>query len=169
MFRSRLFVVLLALSAFMFSCSGKDGATGPAGPAGKDGNANVIVFDFPSQTTATGTVYYDFPATEALVDSSVVLAYFQSPLVSNSWYPVPGVGPNASFQTRSYWYPLNAATQRYYLKLVTMAGDAYTTSTTISRMRIYLVPASTLVTITSRGLLDVSDFNAVREYFNLPE
>jgi hypothetical protein len=169
MFRSRLLVAILLLSAFLFSCSGEDGATGPAGKNGADGNANVLSYTYGSRTTTSGTITYAFPASQGLVDSCLVLAYFQMTGYSNLWYPIPGVGPDALFQTRSYCQPANATTQNLYVKLVTMAGATYTTSTTFSAMKIFLVPPSLIVPATSRGQLNLSDYNAVREYLNLSE
>jgi len=169
MFRTRLLAVILMLSALMFSCAGEDGATGPAGTAGTDGNANVIALEFGTQTTTSGTIIYEFTASQGFVDSCLVLGYFKSSAVLTTWYPIPGVGPDANFQTRSYCQRYDATTQRYYVKLVTMAGDPYTTSTTFAVLKLYLVPASVIIPETSRGLLNLSDYNAVREYLNLPE
>lgn len=173
MLRSRLLVAILLLSAFLFSCSGEDGATGPAGPKGADGadgNANVTAYEFGTRTTTTGTINYQFTATQAHIDSCLVLGYFQSPAAAGNWYPIPGVGPNTLYQTRSYWQATNATTQQYVVKLVTMDGTtAYLTSTTFSKMKLYLVPASVIIPLTSRGLLNVSDYNAVRDYLKLSD
>ena len=91
MFRTRLLAVILLLSAFLFSCSGEDGATGPAGAAdGTDGNANVIIFEYGTRTTTTGSFSYTFNASSRFVDSCLVLGYYfpshGSELVSHSGY-----------------------------------------------------------------------------------
>ncbi len=168
MFRTRLLAVILVLAAFMFSCSGEDGAIGPAGPAGADGNANVVSYQFASQTTTTGTIIYEFAATQGFVDSCLILGYFKTTAGSVTWYPIPGVGPNALYETRSYCQQANATTQRYYVKLVDMSGAAYMASTTFAVMKLFLVPPSSITIMTSRGV-NLFDYNAVKNYLNLPE
>lgn len=168
MLRSRLLVAILLLSAFLFSCSGEDGATGPAGKNGADGNANVVSYQFASQTTTSGTIVYEFAATQGFVDSCMVLGYFKTTGGSTTWYPIPGVGPDALYETRSYCQQANATTQRYYVKLVNMAGAVYTTSTTFAVMKLFLVPPSSIMIMTSRGV-NLLDCNAVAKYLNRPE
>jgi hypothetical protein len=174
MYRSRLLAVLLVLSALMFSCSGEDGATGPAGPPGADGtdgtdgNANVIVFHFGSRTS-TGTIYYPFDITQAVMEQSLVLGYYNPEAIGDTttYYPVPGLGPWANYMTRCYTYRSSDTQYTYQLSLMTPNGGSnYTTSTVISRFKLIVCPASV---INSRGLLDLSDYNAVREYLKLPE
>ncbi|MCX5754297.1 MAG: hypothetical protein NTW97_11785 [Candidatus Krumholzibacteria bacterium] len=170
MFRAKLFAVILVLSALLFSCSGKDGATGPAGPAGTagtDGNANVILFQFGSQTSTTGLFSYPFAATASLVDTSIILGYYMESGWPN-WYIVPGLGPGADYATRSYWR-YNSNNCLYYVQLSTANGTSdYTTSTTFTEFKILIVPASTITALTSRGL-NLSDYNAVADYLNLSE
>jgi hypothetical protein len=172
MFRTRLLAVILVLSALLFSCSGKDGATGPAGPTGTNGtngNANVTVFQFGSRaSSASGSFNYSFAATASLIDTSIILAYYMESGWPN-WYIVPGLGPGAEYATRSFWrYGSN--TCLYYVQLSTANGTSdYTTATTFTAFKIFIVPASVITPLTSRGLLDLSDYNAVTKYLNLPE
>lgn len=169
MFRTRLLAVILVLSALLFSCSGEDGATGPAGPAGTDGNANVTVFQFGSRaSSASGSFNYSFAATASLIDTSIILGYYMESGWPN-WYIVPGLGPGAEYATRSYWrYSTN--TCQYYVQLSTAAGTSdYTTATTFTAFKIFVVPASVITPLTSRGLLDLSDYNAVRDYLKLSD
>jgi hypothetical protein len=171
MFRTRLLAVLLLLSAFLFSCSGKDGATGPAGAKGTDGtdgNANVLVFHFGSRTS-TGTLYYSFNVTQEIMEQSLVLGYYNPAAIGDTttYYPVPGLGPWATYMTRCYTYRSSATQYTYQLSFMTPNGASdYTTSTVISRFRLLVVPASV---INSRGSLDLSDYSAVRDYLKLPE
>jgi len=173
MLRSRLLVAILLLSAFIFSCSGEDGATGPAGKNGADGNANVVVFQYDTRTTTTGNINYTFLASQGLVDSSLVLAYYNpSTEALTAWYPVPGLGSGANYMTRSMWYQTIAdpSTYTYRVFLLTPSGSAtYTTSTTFTKFKIILVPASAITPLTSRGLLNLSDYDAVKDYLNLSE
>ena len=175
MLRSRLLVAILLLSAFLYSCAGEDGATGPAGPAGAngtDGNANVIIYTYGLKTTTTAEFAYTFNASQGLVDSSLVLGYFRPPGATTHWYPVPGLGFGGSYMTRCYWSrtTTSPSVYTYYVNLLTPSGSAgYTTSTTFSVFRIILAPASIITPLTSRGLLDLSDYGAVAKYLNLSE
>jgi hypothetical protein len=177
MFRTRLLAAILVLSAVLFSCSGKDGAAGPAGPAGvtgADGNAKVLMFQYGTRTTTTGVFGYAFNASRGLVDSSLVLGYYQEDgtYYDTVWYAVPGLGPGAAFLTR-FWIlqtVTSPSTYSYMVQLRTQNGSAtYLTSTTFAKFKIILVPASVITPLTSRGLLDLSDYNAVAEYLNLSE
>lgn len=175
MFRVKIFAVILVLSALLFSCSGKDGATGPAGKNGtngQDGNANVIVFEYGTRTTTSGMLSYSFTATQGLVDSSLVLGYYVNATFPDWWYPVPGLGTSGLFTTRSYWLADTGTPGqfKYWLNLLTPNGSSdYTTSTTFTKFKIILVPASLVIPVTSRGMLNLSDYNAVSEYLNLSE
>ena len=74
--------------------------------------------------------------------------------------------------TRSYWYQTTASPSQYsyIVRLLTPSGAAtYTTSTTFTKFKIILVPASVITPLTSRGLLNLSDYDAVAEYLNLSE
>jgi hypothetical protein len=174
MLRSRLLVAILLLSALFFSCSGKDGATGPAGKNGTngtdgtDGNANVIVYHFGSRTS-TGTIYYPFDITQEIMEQSLVLGYYNPEAIGDTttYYPIPGLGPWANYMTRCYTYRTSTTQYTYQLSLMTPNGaGSYTTSTVLSRFKLLIVPASL---VTSRGSLDLSDYNAVRNYLNLSE
>ena len=173
MFRTRLLAVILVLSALLFSCSGEDGATGPAGKNGANGNANVIVFQYDTRTTTTGNINYTFLASQGLVDSSIVLGYYNpSTEAPTAWYPVPGLGSSGAYMTRCLWYQSTAdpSTYTYRVFLLTPSGAAtYTTSTTFTKFKIILVPASVITPETSRGLLDLSDYNAVMDYLKLSD
>lgn len=170
MTRLRLLGLILVLAAVVYSCSGKDG---PAGPAGRNGNANVIVYQYGTQTTTTGTINYVFDASQGLVDSSLVLAYYNpSTEAATAWYAVPGLGSTGAYMTRSLWYQTTAVPSQYTYRvlLLTPSGSAtYTTSTTFTKFKIILVPASEINSVTSRGMLNLSDYNAVADYLRLSE
>ncbi|MGD1047120.1 MAG: hypothetical protein ABR899_00030 [Candidatus Krumholzibacteriaceae bacterium] len=170
MTRVRLLGLLLVMAAFVYSCSGD---TGPAGPAGRKGNANVIVYQYGTQTTTTGNINYTFLASQGLVDSSMVLAYYNpSTEAATAWYPVPGLGSSGMYMTRSLWYQTIASPSTYSFRvfLLTPSGSAtYLTSTTFTKFKIILVPASEINSVTSRGILNLSDYNAVADYLGLSE
>lgn len=176
MFRTKLLGVILVLPALLASCTGKDGPTGPAGTNGTDGtngNANVITFQYGTRTTTTGNIDYPFSASQQLVDSSMVLAYYNpSTEAPTAWYPVPGLGSVGAYMTRGMWFQSAASpsTYTYRLFLMTPSGSgSYTTSTTFTKFKIVLVPASIITPLASMGRLNLSDYNAVAHYLNLPE
>ena len=172
MFRRMLLAAVLVLSAFLFSCAGEDGATGPAGKAGEDGNANVVIYEYGTQTTTTGTLIYDFAATQGFVDSCLALGYYQEAGQGTNWYPIPGLGPVNSYMTRSYLTLTDPdpGAYTYYVRLVVPNGSAYyLASTTFTRLKLILVPASVIIPVTSRGLLNLSDYDSVADYLELSE
>lgn len=170
MSRTKLLAWILVLAASLYSCSGKDGATGPRG---NDGNANVVIFEYPTRTTTTGTFNYLFNASQGLVDSSLVLGYYNpSSEASTAWYPVPGLGSGGAYMTRSFWWRTTADPSQYTytVRLLTPSGSTtYTNSTTFTKFKIILVPASEIIPLTARGILDLSDYDAVREHLGLSE
>ena len=167
MSRRIVLALVLMLSAFLFACSGEDGAVGPKG------NANVIMYNYGSQTTTSGYLYYNFEAEQEFVESCIVLGYY-NPLDQDTtcYYAIPGLGSNGNYMTRSWWYRTVAvpSTYTYHVRLLTPSGSGtYTTSTTFRKFKLILVPASSITTITSRGLLNLSDYNAVMDYLELSE
>ncbi len=173
MSRTRLLGAVLALPALLASCSGKDGPTGPAGANGTNGNANVITFQYGTRTTTTGNIDYAFSASQQLVDSSLVLAYYNPSIEApTAWYPVPGLGSTGAYMTRGMWYQssLSPSTYSYRLFLLTPSGSgAYTTSTTFTKFKIVLVPASMITPLPSLVRPNLSDYHAVAQFLNLPE
>ncbi len=173
MYRTRLLGAILVLPALLASCAGKDGPTGPAGTNGTDGNANVITFQFGTRTTTTGNIDYTFSASQQLVDSSMVLAYYNPSVEApTAWYPVPGLGSTGAYMTRGMWYQSNPSPSTYSYRLFLMmpsGSGAYTTSVTLTKFKIVIVPASIITPLPSIGRLNLSDYHAVARYFNLPE
>ncbi len=169
MLRSRLLVAILLLSAFLFSCAGEDGATGPAGAKGADGNANVIVFTYGTRT-GTGMIQYSVSAAPELVDTSIVIGFYAPSNYPTFWYPVPGLGPINAYSTRNLIAPAGTTAFTYEVQIRTPDGTAsYPTAVTFTKFKIFIVPASVVIPVTSRGLLDLSDYNAVRDFLKLPE
>lgn len=177
--RPKLLGVALVLSVLLVSCTGKEGPTGPAGADGTNGtngtngNANVITFQFGTRTTTTGNIDYPFSASQQLVDSSLILAYYNPSVEApTAWYPIPGLGSTGAYMTRGMWYQsaLSPSTYTYRAFLLTASGSgAYTSSTTFTKFKIIIAPASVITVLTSMGSLDLSDYRAVAHHLNLPE
>ena len=173
----KLVVLCLLLSFSLFSCSGEDGATGPVGPAGLDGedgengNAEVIMYEFGTQTTTSGMFTYNMAVSQELVDSSLILVYTKPSSAGDSaWYPSPGIGDSGYYNTRWYIFQTNPNPSTYLLNiklLVTGESTVYTASTTFDEVRIFIVPASEIIVAAESGELDLNDHDAVVRYLKL--
>lgn len=162
---------LLLPVAFLFllaSCSKKEG------PAGPPGNANVRVYNFPSMTF-TGSINIPIPnLSRGLVDSSVILVYFNPQAeVESAWYPIPGLGSSASYETRFLVYQ-NAATPTDYIFAIramqTGSSSFYTAPLTFRKTRLFLIPANEFNTVgRNANGIDYSDYHAVCRYYNIQE
>ena len=177
-------VAVLAAAVSLGACSGSDGAEGPMGPAGQDGatgpagptgpmgpagpagpagNANVTQYAFGSRTFTTSTNYFVPDLTRAVMDSSMVLVYYNpSNEVETAWYPVPGLGSTAAYETRYLTYQMGSG-YTFNIRLhVPGSTTAYTTAVTWRRLRIFVIPASSIVTLsTAHPDLDMLDYDAV--------
>jgi hypothetical protein len=181
---SLVFLLILCMAAIV-GCEGEVGPEGPIGPQGEtgedgqdgqdgqDGNANVIMFEFGSRTSSDGAINYLFEATQAQVDVSLVLGYYNvSSFKETVWYPVPGLGEAGDYITRSYWFQseVSPGDYVYWVEFENPDGSGqYTLNVTLDKFRIILVPASTFMKVTASGSLDLNDYHSVKEYFGLPE
>lgn len=136
-----LFVAALLFTAIAVSTScSKKGDTGPAG------NANVTVYNFGSKTFSS-TTDYKLSISQGKIDSSLVLAYYNPSSESESaWYNIPGNGSSNLYVTRSLLYQETPTTYNYRVFLHNPAGATYTNSVTFRKFRIFVIPASTLIT-----------------------
>ena len=134
-----LLLLLVAASVLATSCS-KKGDTGPAG------NANVTLYNFGSKTF-TATTEYPLSISQGKIDSSVVLAYYNpSGEVESAWYNVPGNGPVNLYVTRGLFYQANPTTYSYKVFLHNPSGSSYAGSVTFRKFRLFVIPATTLIT-----------------------
>ncbi len=164
MSRITVLALLLVLAAALCSCSGSDGATGPAG------NANVMMFNFPAQTSSGARLTYDFAASQAFVESSIILAYYNpSDQDTTCYYAVPGLGSNGAYMTRSWWYRTNPdpSTYTYFVNVKNPNGTGdYPTPVTFQKFKLIIVPASKITEMTTT-VMDLSDYKAVTGYLGL--
>lgn len=171
--------LLFAVCAVLLTAGCKKGDVGPAGPAGKDGadgNANVRLFTYQN---ITFTSSYNFTLTgvsQGLADSSMVVAYYNpSTEASTSWYPIPGLGSSSLYEMRYFFYQTSASPSVYTFAVRAMQPNgtgSYNTQLTFNKVRIFLVPASS-ITVGGRGVadnnaaLDIDDYYSVCRYFNV--
>lgn len=167
MFRLLPFIFVLILSA-----CGKDGDAGPQGNAGKDGNADVTVFNFGAMTINGGAVNLTLNITQGRMDSSFLLMYFNPEAeVASAWYPIPGLGSGAMYETRYLTYQSSPAGQpsqyTVAIRLMTPAGAVYPTAVKLRKLRIFVVPAGKLVNGRQASPVDYKDYQAVLKYYGI--
>lgn len=158
---------------------GPQGPRGAQGPQGVSGNANVILYEYGSQTFS-GSVYYLITDIEqSTVDSSMVLAYYNPEgEPTTAWYVVPGFGPfNCTYMTRNALYKTDTVQSAYTMavKLVKTNATPYLTTETFTKFRIFVTKASSVVqggrvkkiNLADAGV-DLNDYNAVCDYLGIP-
>lgn len=151
--------------------TGSTGATGPQGPAGVAGNANVTQYSYESVTFTNAKDYVIPNITQGRIDSSLILAYYM-PGSMALWYPVGGPGPDLLYSTRYFIQKYSANSYYFAVKTLTPSNTAfYGKAVTFAKFRIIIATASSIIPIARQGQppLDVTDYESVRQYYNLPE
>lgn len=153
---------------------GDKGDPGAAGPKGAPGNANVLLYEF-GEHTFTGTLDLEFNISKGRIDSSLVLVYYNpQPEVLSAWYPIPGLGSSADYQTRYILYQINAAPSTYRLRIRLMDPDnasaTYTTAVTFRKVKLIIAPASTIISARFKEQeVDLADYRETSRFFNIQE
>jgi hypothetical protein len=156
---TKILVFLLCI-ILIFSCK-----KGDTGPQGLPGNANVTQYSFGEQNFPL-TFYVTLMITNS-ADSSENSAWFTWLYYNPNarWYAVPGLGSGGATQYRSSIAYLNGKTNIYIDKVG--PGEVFTKAKVV---RVYTgapVPggrqARTLPDI------DFNDYNAVKQYYKLPD
>ncbi len=169
-----LWVALFAAGTMFYSC--KEGAVGPAGPAGEAGpagpagpagatgpqgpvgNANVIQISYASRVHSGSELSYTL--TGITIDQVASSAFFCYVRVAGFWYALPG-NATSSFSYRTFTRA--TGTSQFFINRLTGSGNQ-----TFESTRIVIIPANDLRNgrLTS---LDFNDYEAVKEYYNLPD
>ena len=164
-----LFPLAFLLSVSVIAC--KKGDTGPAGPAGAqgaNGNANITMYQFGNQTFTSQLNLTLQNISKERIDSSLILAYYNpSTEAATAWYPIPGSGSGGLYETRYFVSQLTISPSSYTfgIRLLKPDGALYTTQVTYTKIKVIIAPASTII----NGRVDLSDYNAVMNYYNLAE
>ncbi|HEX2848071.1 MAG TPA: hypothetical protein VHN59_16105 [Chitinophagaceae bacterium] len=167
-----LCAVLLTTLFFTACKKGDIGPEGPQGPQGPTGNPDVKMFKFGPQTF-TGALNLKLPGLkQGYVDSSLVLVFYNpSTEVSSAWYPCPGLGSGSVYDTRYFIYQSSVSPEEWSLSIRLVKPDgsgSYASAVTFTKTKIIFAPASSIQT--GRGApVDLKDYNAVKNYFNLPD
>lgn len=147
---------------------GDKGDTGEKGPAGQQGNANVTLYTFGPINITQGYQLNIFNIPKAKMDSSFALVFFK-PQGDGSWYPVPGPGPNNLYQA---YYKIVAAGYNtgvfgFLIQLFKPDGTVNKTQYTFNMVRIFLVPATTVIPSGKQAGPDLRDYESVKRYYNI--
>ena len=157
-------MLLLLVSA----CS-KKGDPGPKGDNGKDGNADAMVFNFGAQTF-TSALNLTINVSQGKMDSSMILVYYNPETeLATAWYPVPGMGSGALYDTRFLTYQSATSPSQYTvaIRLMTPAGLVYPTQVKFRKVRVFVVPANKVVNARQAPPADYSDYAAVLRYYGI--
>ncbi|MBD0777355.1 collagen-like protein [Maribacter sp. ANRC-HE7] len=152
--------------------NGADGTDGVDGEDGADGNANVTSQNF-DISGHSGTTYQ--LATTMLtadnVENGVILAYLR---INNEWYQIPNqqiltngfslIDISSYFSPIGSSYRLNLAFSRDGLSYSISAGD-------LDELRLVSIPSNSNTTgkQSINGNIDLTDYHAVMQYYNLNE
>ena len=162
--------LLLLCTVLTLAISSCKKEVGPTGPAGADGNANVKSITFNNPITADS--YWNDTikgVNYQSLASSLILTYIEDDGCAPNWYSVPGLGCGANYNARFYTTRGFPDTTMTYgnLELRTPDGTGYVNAT-ISKLRIIVAPASTVI-VGGKKEMDFSDYRFACRYFGIKE
>ena len=148
--------------------TGATGLAGPAGPQGVSGNANVVLYEYGTQTFTSSVSYLMTNISQGRIDSSILLTYSNpSTEATTAWYAIPGAGSSAAYVTRNFWWQTSTGPSTYTMSVRThnWDGTTHATSKTFTKLRIFVVKASSVLPGAKGAEVDLNDQNAVYEHF----
>lgn len=184
----KLLLIAALSTAFIYSCEGPEGPEGPqgqkgdtgatgatglqgpAGPQGVSGNANVVLYEYGSQTFTSSVSYLLTDISQGRIDSSIVLSYYNpSTEAATMWIAVPGASSTGTYVTRNYWWQSSTDPSTYTMtvRTHTWTGTLNTTSKTWTKFRIFVILASAIETGDKKSEVDLTDYNAVCEFLGI--
>lgn len=165
----KLLAFPLAFLLFMAACT-KEGPAGPAGTNGTNGNANVIVVNHPLDSIGSSkSITINLPSEVSIgaADSGLILVYYKG-LVSDGcgyWYPSPGLGCGASYQTRWLY---NVSNKQLTMSLKNPDGSDYTgLNRTFTNTKVIIASGTTF--LSGKKDIDFSNYEEVKRYLNLKD
>lgn len=143
--------------------AGPAGPTGATGPAGATGNANVIQITYGSKTHTGAELAYDLTGiTEEQVRNSAFFTYVRT--TSDWWHSLPGRVLNLSGTGyREYTTTINIRVLRLYITRASGTG-----TDVFQNARIVMIPANDLRN-GRKAAVDFSNYEAVKQFYNLPD
>lgn len=157
-------IALVLSSTAFFSCKKEAGPKGDPGTPGIDGNANVTQISFGSRIINPGIPGINLTLsgiTKTIAEKSIILSYGKA--TNGLWYQLPGFSAIGLHEYRTF---LSAQDPSSTLTLQMVSG---TTAETFDPIRVVIIPANVL--LNGRGGVlpyDISDYESMRAYFNLP-
>ena len=151
---------------------GEQGPQGPQGPAGEAGNANVILYEFGSQTF-TNLLELHLNISRETVDNSMILVYYNPGTESQTaWFPSPGLGSSGDYMTRTFIYQSNSVAEVYTLGIRALTPDgtaAFGSPLTFRKVKVIFAEASTIVTAQMEDELELGDYQQVKAFYGLED
>lgn len=144
---------------------GPTGAQGPQGPQGVAGNANVMQYTFGAVNLTGNFATLQLTTSLDTMNRSLWFVYLHYGVLDR-WYAVPGNGPGGATMYRVSFGHANGKVSIYIDKAG--AGDMF------SQARVIRVYANQVTTGGRSATelpteVDFNDYNAVKEYYHLPD
>lgn len=167
--------LLLFFAVTLFACK-KEGPAGPQGvpgPQGPQGPAEVLSYTFGARTFTGSENYILKGLTQAKVDSSLILAYYNpANELASAWYPVPGLGSGSAYATRYLVYGGQQLNEYIFSLRVMKAEDQktpYALPLTFTKLKIFIVPPGKIIPGGKMAKPDLDDYYAVKEYYGIED
>lgn len=151
---------------------GVPGPQGPAGSQGQTGTANVIVYTFGSKTFTGNYGFLLNNLSKGKMDSSMVLGYYNGGSdAAPNWYPMPGLGPIGSFESRcsTLFSGVNQFTFSVRLQKPDGLNEMYPSAVTFRQTKIFIIPAATIIPEGKRSQPDLNNYYEVTKYYGIEE
>lgn len=123
---------------------GPEGSRGPRGEPGKDGNANVLQFEFePMEFTSAWSTTIEIDQ-ETVERSAMLIHYNPVPESKTTWYMAPGLGSGGTYAVRAFAFQVLTDPSTYHveLRLHKHDGTLYNSPVEFRKVRILFIPAS---------------------------
>ena len=162
-----ILIALFTVFATLISCKkGDKGDTGPAGlngSNGTNGNTDVKAFYFGKDSIDVSRTVLNFylpsSVTSNMMDSSAVLVYYNT---YGLWFPAPGLGFNATYQTRIYF-----SGNSIILKVLDPDGTAFSgIKNVFNKSKVIIIPSSDYKG-SRKKLVDFNNYEATMRYYGL--
>ena len=151
--------------------NGTPGATGPQGPTGATGSANVIYspwINVPDGQLINDQWYFDIPApqlTADLVNNGVLISYIGN---QNVAFPLPFVEGDTKGNGVSYFtnYDANQKKITLHVRYIGQRPSDWASRKLAVQFRYVFIPGAVKTSMNPN--VNLTDYNEVREYFNIP-
>lgn len=162
-------LLFIAMVGVFASCKkAEKGAVGPAGANGTNGaqgNANVKIYNYGSQTLTATSISVNFTPvglTAQKIDSSLIVVYYSES--AGQWNLANGLGPGGQYATIQYSDPMDASINVY---LQNANGTNYSGATVVwQKVRIVVVPTGYVF---RHATINYNNYDEVASYYNIKD